>query len=407
MEKVQQKINRSVIAAVVVAALGYFVDIYDLLLFSIVRVQSLTSLGFQGEALLQNGLFLLNVQMTGMLIGGIAWGMLGDKRGRLSVLFGSIFVYSVANIANGFVNSIESYAFWRFIAGFGLAGELGAGITLVGESLPKQYRGYGTTIVASVGVAGAVVASHVGAVYDWRTSYCIGGILGLLLLLLRVGVLESGLYQNIGHAVQRGSFWYLFTERARFQRYISCILSGIVLWFVVGILITFAPEFGAAFNMVLKPTAGQAVMWCYAGLVFGDIASGLISQLLQSRKKVLCYFILFSAAMIAIYLTQYQPSLFEFYTVCFFLGVAVGYWAVFVTTASEQFGTNLRATVTTTVPNFVRGSIVPVTWVFQWLKEPLGIIPAASFVGAALVLLSLMSLFALRESFATDLDFVE
>lgn len=403
----QEKINRSVYVAIAVAALGYFVDIYDLLLFSIVRVQSLSSLGFSGDALLKNGLFLLNVQMIGMLIGGIVWGMLGDKRGRLAVLFGSIFVYSVANIANAFVHSIEAYAGWRFIAGFGLAGELGAGITLVSETLPVRYRGYGTTVVAAVGVAGAVAASLIGGIYDWRVSYFIGGVLGLLLFLLRLGVFESGLYRSLKSDIARGSLLYLLKSSDRFQRYISCILSGIVLWFVVGILITFAPEFGSAFEMQFKPTAGSAVMWCYAGLVFGDIASGLISQALKSRRKVLRYFTLLTAGMIAIFLTLYKPSLFEFYSVCFCLGFSVGFWAVFITTASEQFGTNLRATVTTTVPNFVRGGVVPVTWAFQALKEPLGIIEAAWYIGIALILLGLIAINTLRESFATDLDFVD
>lgn len=403
----EANINKKVVAAIVVAALGYFVDVYDLLLFSIVRVESLKSLGYQGEELLHTGLSLLNMQMTGMLIGGVVWGMLGDKRGRLSVLFGSIFVYSIANIANAYVHGYAGYAFWRFIAGFGLAGELGAGITLVGESLPTKYRGYGTTIVATVGVAGAVVASYVGGHFPWRMSYCIGGVLGLLLLLLRVGVYESGIYEGLGVAVKRGSLKLLFSSEERIQRYLCCILAGLILWFIVGIPITFAPEFGKAFNMLFIPTAGEAIFWCYTGFIAGDFASGLFSQLIKSRKRVIAYFLVLAALGIATFLTLYQPSLFEFYTVCFCLGVGGGVWAVLITAASEQFGTNLRATVTTTVPNFIRGSVVPMTWTFDALRGPLGIINAAATVGSVVLILGCMSLFGLKETFHQDLNFVE
>src|SRR6187402_2881858 len=194
---------------VIVAALGYFVDIYDLLLFGIVRKASLTDLGIIGDANRDAGEFLISMQMYGMLLGGIFWGILGDKKGRLSVLFGSIITYSIANIANGMVHSVEAYAFWRLIAGVGLAGELGAGITLVAETLPKNKRGYGTMIVASVGLTGAVVANLVYQIFgDWRLCYYAGGVLGLLLLFLRVSVRESGLYkQVVSQDEARGNFF--------------------------------------------------------------------------------------------------------------------------------------------------------------------------------------------------------
>jgi putative MFS transporter len=274
-------------AAVIVASLGYFVDIYDLLLFSIVRVPSLISLGLTGEALTNAGIFLLNVQMIGLLVGGICWGILGDKKGRLYVLFGSIFIYSAANIANGFVHSVESYAVWRFIAGFGLAGELGAGITLVAELMPKEKRGYATTIIASVGVSGAVVGYFIAQHFDWRTAYFIGGGLGLALLFLRVSVAESGMFGKTKEddTVKRGNFLMLLKKK-RFFKYIRCIVIGVPLWFIVGILITLSPEFGKLLGVKGSVNAGAAVACCYTGLVIGDIASGLLSQFLKSRIKV-------------------------------------------------------------------------------------------------------------------------
>ena len=173
------------------------VDMYDLFLFSINRVSSLKSLHISGEQLLADGIMLLNLQMAGMLIGGIFWGIMGDKKGRLSVLFGSILIYSIANIGNGFVTTVTQYAVLRFIAGFGLAGELGAGITLVTEILPKERRGYGTTLVATVGIMGALLAYFVSHLFDWRTAYFIGGGLGLILMILRVRVFESGMFMKL------------------------------------------------------------------------------------------------------------------------------------------------------------------------------------------------------------------
>jgi MFS family permease len=269
---------------ILVAALGYFVDIYDLILFSVIRVPSLTSLGLGGEELLESGVRLLNMQMAGMLVGGIAWGIMGDRRGRLSVLFGSILLYSLANIANAFVHDVSTYAALRFIAGVGLAGELGAGITLVSEILPKEVRGYGTTIVASVGVMGAVVAVLVGDMFDWRIAYIIGGCMGLALLILRIGVFESGLFEDVKRStVARGNFFALFATAARTRRYLSVVLVGLPIWYVVGILITFAPELGAAVGVTPPPRAARAVLFAYLGLTAGDLASGLLSQLIRSR----------------------------------------------------------------------------------------------------------------------------
>ena len=399
-----------VTAAVLVAAMGYFVDIYDLLLFSIVRVPSLKGLGFTGQTLTDNGIFLLDIQMMGLLLGGIFWGVLGDKKGRLYVLFGSIFLYSIANIANGFVHSIESYSVWRFIAGFGLAGELGAGITLVAEIMPKEKRGYATTIVAAVGVSGAVVGFFVAELFDWRTSFFVGGGLGLLLLFLRIGVSESGMFGNAKQQqTKRGDFLSLFTNGKRLLKYLRIIVIGIPTWFVVAILITLSPEFGHILGVKGTVNAGAAVAYCYGGLVLGDIASGLLSQYFKSRIKVVYIFLALTIISTAAYFLLHNISLFSFYTICFFLGFSAGYWVVFMTIATEQFGTNIRATVTTTVPNFVRGSVVPVTLLFQYLRGVFhgSLMYAGVVVGVLTIGLAFWALHFVQETFHKDLNYLE
>jgi MFS family permease len=393
-------------AAVIVAALGYFVDIYDLLLFSIVRKPSLQSLGLDT---LDNGIFLINMQMAGMLIGGILWGVLGDKKGRLSVLFGSIFLYSLANIANGMVHSLEAYAAWRFIAGIGLAGELGAGITLVAEILPKEKRGLGTMVVASVGLTGAVVAGFLAQVFDWRTCYFIGGGLGMALLLLRIGVSESGMFQQAvsKKEVSRGNFFSLFSNRKIFIRYMRCIMIGFPTWFTIGVLVTFSPEFAKALGVTETIVAGTAVMCAYAGLVFGDLLSGLLSQVLKSRIKVMFIFLSLSVLFTFIYLNAYGVSARTLYMLCFALGFSNGFWVIFVTIAAEQFGTNLRATVTTTVPNFVRGALVFITLLFETFKAQYGILTAGIIVGAICLSVAFFFLYGMKETFHADLDYLE
>ncbi|MCM2263971.1 MAG: MFS transporter [Desulfuromonadales bacterium] len=393
---------------VIVAALGYFVDIYDLVLFSIVRVPSLKAFGLEGQALIDKGVFLLNMQMAGMLLGGILWGVLGDRKGRLKIMFASIFLYSLANLANAAVTSLPAYAVLRFVAGVGLAGELGAGITLVAEILHKSVRGYGTMIVASVGVSGAVLANLVAKTFDWRTAFVIGGILGLLLLITRISVAESGMFKQMENAsVTKGNFLALFTDRNRFSRYVNSIMIGLPSWFVVGVLITFSPEFAKALGVQGTISAGNAVMYCYIGLVVGDLASGLLSQLLKSRRKAVLLFLLMTVAAVAAYFLATGVSVTTFYTICGALGFGIGYWAIFVTVAAEQFGTNLRATVATTVPNFVRGMTVPITMLFQFFRQPFGLEGGALAVGALTLAIALFSLWRLEETFHKDLDYFE
>ncbi len=393
---------------VMVAALGYLVDMYDLFLFSVVRVPSLKSLGVTGDHLLDEGIYLLNMQMAGLIIGGIFWGILGDKKGRLSVLFGSIIIYSVANIANGFVTTLQQYGLLRFIAGLGLAGELGAGITLVAEILPKQIRGYGTTLVATMGVLGAILAYFVADLFDWRVSYFIGGGLGLLLLVLRMKVFESGIFVHTKNTkVQRGNILMLFNSRERLIKYLKCILIGLPIWYVVGILITFSPEFGKAIGLSTPVEAGKAVMFSFSGQVLGDIVSGLLSQYFKSRKKVIFIFLLLSFIFIGIYLLFPSQQLTIFYAICACLGFANGYWTLFVTIAAELFGTNLRATVATTIPNFVRGATIPLTFLFVKAKMHFGVMNGALVVGGVTLILALVALKFLDETFVKDLDYVE
>ncbi len=405
----QEALNKkNVKLIIIVAALGYFVDIYDLILFSVIRIKSLKGLGVPESDLLDVGTMLINSQMFGMLIGGILWGVLGDKKGRLSVLFGSILLYSAANLTNGFITTVEQYAIIRFIAGIGLAGELGAGITLVTETMSKENRGYGTMIVAGVGLMGAVAAAIVGENYAWETSYIIGGIMGLLLLGMRVGLAESGMFKNLKNdGVSRGNIFMLFSDGKRFKKYLSCILIGIPLWFVVGVLVTFSPEFGKELNATEPLSAGTGIMYCYIGIAIGDIVAGFLSQMWRSRKKVMLLFLLLTGVSIVVYLNADGMNSQEFIWLVLFLGFASGYWATFVTIASEQFGTNLRATVTTTVPNFVRGSLVLATLSFTTLKASLGIINSALVVGFVSLAIALFALYQLKETFGKDLDYLE
>ena len=407
---------RSVLTTtVVIGALGSFVDIYELVLFSIVRVPSLKYLGVASDQLETVGIRLLNMQMGGMLIGGILWGILGDKRGRVSVLFGSILMYSLANIANGVIgwmhieDPVEAYAWLRFIAGVGLAGELGAAITLVAETLPKERRGLGTSMVAGIGVSGAITAGLIGEFFSWQLAYVIGGVLGLMLLVARLRMFDSGMFESVkGKAsVVRGDLMILLRSPARMARYVKCILIGLPIWFVIGILVTFSREICADLGATGPVSPGVAIMFAYGGLVIGDISSGLVSQWLQSRKRAVGAFLSATVVFVILYLSSRNQTPSYYYGVCLLLGTAVGYWAMFVTIAAEQFGTNLRATVATTVPNFVRGAVVLITSSFKFLSGDYGRIVAAGMVGAVCCALAAIAVWRLEESFQRDLDFLE
>ncbi len=410
---------------IIVAALGYFVDIYDLLLFGVERTHSLNeilpmqfanlSVAKLAELNAYYGKLLLNWQMGGMLLGGLFWGILGDKKGRLTVLFGSILIYSLANIANGFVTNTDTYALLRFISGFGLAGELGAGITLVSESMSKEKRGYGTMIVATVGVFGAVVAGFMSDVFStWRHSYFFGGAMGLALLVLRIGVYESGMFKNIKEEnVVRGNFFQLFNNKKRLLKYLCIIFVTVPVWYVMGTLVLFSPELFAKLSGNMENakliSAGKSIMYAYAGITLGDLACGLISQLWRSRKKTLCLFLLLTVLAMIAYFTIGGNSVSVFYTIIVCIGFATGFWAVFISTASELFGTNIRATATTTAPNFVRGSTILISYLLAGMGFIFGKEGTTATIATGVIIMTIafIALYFLEETFGKDLDYTE
>ena len=404
----QQKTIALFSLPVLVAALGYFVDIYDLLLFSVIRIKSLKGLGLNDLQLDTEGKFIIGMQMYGMLIGGILWGMMGDKKGRLSVLFGSIILYSLANIANGFVVTVNQYALARFIAGVGLAGELGAGITLVSELISKENRGKATSIVAGIGLTGAVLAYFISRHFEWRTCYFVGGGLGFCLLMLRVSVFESGMYTNIKDSnVSKGNFLMFFTNGKRFKKYFLSILIGLPTWYVIGVLITFSKEFGKQFNIAGDVDPAFAIMLAYVAISIGDLLIGFVSNWLRSRKKALYIFYAITIGSIILFFFQQNGSLTGMYAICMLMGFGTGFWALFVTMAAEHFGTNLRATAATTVPNMVRGSLPLIIILFNYLKPGQGYIPAAAITGVVVMAISTIAVLMTEETFGKDLNFIE
>jgi MFS transporter, putative metabolite:H+ symporter len=410
----EQKNSSVLNLAVIVASLGYFVDIYDLLLFAIIRIKSLTSLGLSGSALQSVGLSLLNYQMIGLLFGGVIWGILGDKRGRLSVLFGSILLYSLGNIGNGFItgaHAIEWYKAFRLLSGLGLAGELGAGVTLVAEILPKEKRGYGTAILAAVGISGAVVAYFISkTISSWRVCYFVGGGLGLILLVLRISVAESGMFHSTqNQQVSRGNYLAFFTNRERFFRYLKCILLGLPTWYLVGILIAFSDGFAKSLHVQGKIDPGKAVMLSYALLTIGNLVCSYLSELMKSRKKILFIFYAIVLISIIIYFSAYRVQASTFYWICCLIGFSAGFWAVFVTVAAEQFGTNLRATAAITVPNFVRGALPLIVFLFHFLGNDIfkSDLKGALWTGIVCVVIAFIAAIFLQETYGKDLDYVE
>jgi MFS family permease len=354
------------------------------------------------------GELILGIQMAGLLIGGIIWGVMGDKKGRLSVLFGSIILYSLANIANGFVQTVNQYATVRFIAGLGLAGELGAGITLVSELLSKEKRGIGTSLVAGIGLTGAVVAYFISQQFDWRICYFIGGGLGLMLLLLRISVFESGMFHHVKQLpVSRGNFFMFFTDKKRLKKYILSILIGLPTWYVIGVLVSFSDKFAEEFGITEKVSPGKAVMYAYAAIAVGDVLIGLVSQWLKSRRKALYIFYAISAIFIVLFFLQDNGSAAQMYIICGGLGFGTGFWAIFVTMGAEQFGTNLRATAATTIPNMVRGALPLILLLFNGLRSVTDYVTGGWITGLIVMLISAMAIIMIEETFGKDLNYVE
>ncbi len=399
--------------AVIVAALGYFVDIYDLLLFTIVKAPSVLAVGATPATLLSDSTTIINWQMTGLLLGGIIWGILGDKKGRLSVLFGSIILYSIANFATGYVHTVDQYALCRFVAGLGLAGELGAGITLVTELLPKEKRGIGTSLVAGIGLSGAIVAYFTFKLSgnDWRFCYKMGGVLGVFLLLLRIKVAESGMYKNLQQQnVQKGNFLMFFTQKKRFLKYVMAIAIGLPTWFVIGILINQSDKFGKEFFNSSTIESGRSIMFAYIAIAIGDVLIGFVSQYFKSRKKALFFFYVLTVISVVLYFSPFNSSDTRMYIACAFMGFGTGFWAIFVTMGAEQFGTNLRATAATTIPNMVRGSLPLMNMLFidlfhkklQWNLWQSGVV-----TGTIVLAITFVAFYYTEETYHKDLDYLE
>jgi predicted MFS family arabinose efflux permease len=393
---------------VIVSALGFFVDVYDMLIFSIVRLPSLRSLGLSEAEVSKIGAYILNWQQAGLVVGGILWGILGDKKGRLSVLFGSIITYSLANIACGFVQDTDSYALLRFVAGVGLSGEIGAAMTLVSEIVPPKVRSLGPTLVAGVGYLGAGAAYLTQDLFEWRTAYFVGGGMGLLLLLLRISVFESGLFVKLKEKkVSRGDFSFFFKTWPEFIKYARCVAIGIPTWFIVGILATFSNEFGVALGISEPVSPGKCVMFIYLGLTAGDFISGPLSQWLQSRRRAIQYLMVLSSVAALCYLYGGASNAMTLYVICFFAGLFTGYIGLYLMMVAELYGTNLRATATTSVPSIVRGMVIPMTLTFQALKPHLGVLAGGLVLGIICYGLALWSLRLTEETFGKELDFEE
>lgn len=403
--------KKSTLLLLLVASLGYFVDTFDLILFVVIGKSSLAEMGYSGQNLDNMRLFLFDVQMVGLLLGGIFFGILGDKKGRLSVLFGSILLYSVCNIINGFINDIYSYTALRFLAGVGLAGELGVGVTIVAETMPQKIRGYGTSILAATGVLGAVVAGLIGDTLYWRTAFFVGGGLGILLLLMRIGTFESEMFLHAksDQKHERGNIMKLITNPQSRKTYILSLLVGIPVFFVVTILMQMAPSLAKELNIQGEITTGKAVALIYTGLAMGDVLCGVVSQKLKSRKKAIGIFQVASLMVSLVYLNLHHQSSAVFYFVCVLMGISAGYWIVMITMGAEQFGTNIRATVATTIPNFVRGMAIPISMLYGFLGSlsSLSIIQAAIITGITCFAMALYANYKLPETFHKDLDYLE
>jgi MFS family permease len=395
--------------AVIVSALGFFVDVYDLLLFGIIRKPSLASLGLNPDQVLEQGEWLISVQMIGLLIGGIVFGMLGDKKGRLSVLFGSILLYSIANILNGFVQNTTQYGVLRFLAGIGLAGELGAGITLVNELLSKEKRGIASAMIASFGILGAVTAFLMKELFDWRTCYFIGGGLGLLLLFMRSRVYESHMFKQVANSnVRRGDFRMFFQDRKRALLYLRCVMIGIPAWYIIGVLVTFSDQFGKEFGIADVDPA-KAIMYQYMAIAFGDLTAGLLSRFFKSRKKALFIFYGITAFFLTVYfVSRGGGSVQNLYWICAGLGFGTGFSVIYITMSAEQFGTNLRATAAVTIPNMVRGALPLILLLFKGIRNVTGsYVTGAWITGVILMAIAIWAAWGLEESYGKDLDFIE
>ena len=399
--------SSNVYLAIFIAALGYFIDVYDIILFNAVRVESLKALGLTGDELISTGIHLINLQLWGMLLGGLCWGMIGDRFGRLYILFGSIFIYSTATLINAFITHVEWYGSLRFLAGFGLSGELGAGIALISELMTPRNRGYGTMIIVTSGALGSVFGGLVSAYLSWKTAYLIGGLSGFMLLFLRVRLSESTLFKKSSYHSMTGHLNIIFFRKRTFIKYIVCLFIGMPFWVFAGLFVTFAPELASHLKLNETVTSGHAILFWALGLTVGNLASSFLSQKIQSRKKVTLLFLFFTLFSVILLFNLSVKSVSFFYLLYGIIGFGCGSWAIFNMLTAEQFGTNIRATVTTSLPNFVRGMLIPLVALFTLLNQHYEITLSLEIISIFTIALAIISTFMLKESFAQSLDFIE
>ncbi|MBI1326700.1 MAG: MFS transporter [Alphaproteobacteria bacterium] len=393
-------------ATVIITALGYMVDVYDILIFSALRTPSLIDLGLTGDAVTKTGMFIINMQMTGLIIGGLIFGMLGDKIGRKKCLLGSILLYSLATLGCAVVQTVDQYAALRFVAGLGLAGEVGIGVALITENMKKEHRGLGVAVFTFIGIGGAVIAGVAAELLPWRTCYLIGGIAGLLLLATRSILRESGMFSKAHEDnVKRGDFLQFIKQPKLGLRYLYCVLIGVPIYFVIAIPWTLSPELAKAMNVPFPVKASIALAIGYSFTMIGDLLAGILSHIFKSRRIIITGFIIFGGFVIGLFMQMRNLSVFEYYMFCALLGVAIGYWVNMITVAAEQFGTNLRATAATSIPNFVRATTIPMYAMLGWLKPSMGILSATSVIATIAIVLSLVAVSQLRETFHEDLDY--
>ncbi len=401
--------HKAITLGIIVSALGFFVDLYDIMALAAIGETSLKAIGVAAENIKNDINYLQSMQMLGMLIGGFLWGIIGDKYGRLKVLFGSIILYSFFTFLNAFVTGTGQYAACRFLAGLGLAGELGAGITLVSEQMKKEKRGLGPAIIAGFGVLGAIVAVFIGKYADWRTVYITGGVLGFLLLILRIGVVESGLFTIAKTSkISKGNFLIILRNWNYLKKFLCILLVGIPGWFVNGVMMQFSNYISSSMGMNPLPDKGKVIIYFFIALSLGDVLGGLVSQWLKSRKKSMYIFLSLHLLMLILFFTIGKNSAQLYYIIFAGLGLSVGFVIQLFTLAAEQFGTNIRTLVTSSGLNLVRGWVIPLGALFAWMNDSLHIIEwkVAAIIAFSVAAVSFWALSQLDETFNNELEFV-
>lgn len=393
-------------ATVIVTALGYFIDLFDYYVFLVTRQKVLTDFGFSGSQLMETGLYMVNLQFAGLLVGGVIFGVLGDKIGRKQSLLGSILLYSIATLASGMTHNIDVFAALRFIAGIGIAGEVGVGVTMVSETMDKNRRGLGVTAFIGVGLLGVVAAALMSELLHWRTCYIIGGLAGLLLLVTRIWVMEPQMFTDLNKSVKRGSFRVLFASPDGVRRYVLCILLAVPVFFGVSIIATLSPELSIALGASPPASVSTTMIIAYTMMVIGEIVIGLLSQRLKSRKKVIALFLVLMAITLGVGFHNGALDATGYYILAGVVGFFMGYWVNFIALSAEQFGTNVRSLAANTIPNFTRGTTIAINMAFLALKDD-GVVYAASIVGFTVIVIALLALWKLPETFGKDLDYTE